>query len=154
MQGPEVAVQEDWLARAAEEVKKQGRESLIVGKTGELAVLHWLQSQGIPAREDHPVGRADYFDLLVRGTTIEIKTTTKGEIKVPKDTFDRGRRFGFYIGVKLSLPQKRAWICGYAKKEDVRQGKVIRIEGKAYYALSLAALKPVEQLLPYLRGEW
>lgn len=152
----EVAVQEDWIRRAQAYGERTGMQSMIVGKTGEYAVIDYLRQLGVQLREDQtPADRPDYFDILARGTLIEVKTTRKQEIKIAKATFDRDqrRRFGMYIGVKLSLPQKKAWICGYATKDDVQQARVIAIAGKQYYSLRLKDLKPIQDVLPFLKGE-
>ena len=150
-----VKITEDQIAFAEKYEKVSGLKGMTLGKLGELCVISYLRSLGVHLDEDRtPMDRPDYYDIKSSHSLIDVKTAVNPRHKriyITKSTFDRGRRFEFYIGVQLDMKNRVAVIYGYATKKDVQDAPSKKAGDREVYYIELDKLRPLKELVTYLK---
>lgn len=153
-----VKITDQQLAAASRYEQGSGLQGMRYGKLGEYCVIDFLRQQNISLQEDTtPMDRPDYYDIHSFHSLIDVKTATRpsvNAIHVTKSTFDRGRRFEFYIGVQLDVKRGKAHIYGYATKKDIEQAKVRKAGMRYAYYIPLKQLRPIQELVAYLKKSY
>ncbi len=134
---------------------KFDHHAFFIGKLGERCAIRYLRGMNIALAEDWTeVNRADQYDMATTGDIFDVKTTSKphnNRLLVSKDKFDRGRKFSFYVAVRLSQDLSKAEICGYAAMRDVENAGVMEINGRKVYWISYSDLRPFSELAEYMK---
>jgi hypothetical protein len=146
----------EYAKKYASQSTRFDHHTFFIGKLGERCVIRYLRKQGVRLSDDRTeVDRADQYDIGTTSDIIDVKTTSKphnNRLLVPKDSFDGGRKFSFYIAVKLDENLEKAKICGYATKRDIEDAAVMKLwEGKEAYWINYDNLRPFKELVEYLK---
>jgi hypothetical protein len=153
-----VKITDQQLDAASQYEQGSGLQGMRYGKLGEYCVIDYLRRQNISLREDTtPMDRPDYYDINSFHSLIDVKTATKPSVKaihITKSTFDRGRRFEFYIGVQLDMKHGKAYIYGYATKKDIEHAKFRKAGMRYAYYILLKDMRPIQELVAYLKKSY
>lgn len=128
--------------------------TFFIGKLGERCVIRYLRERNVSLAEDWTeVNRPDYYDIATTADILDVKTTTGklDRLLVSRDSFYRGRRFSFYIAVRLTDDAKKAEIWGYATAKDMESANVMEGGGgRKLLWMPYSGLRPFSELAEYM----